>query len=621
MVGFEHNGSLVMMDRDAYDYTYGERTLPDPAQCDLDEVLPGVTLVCILEGGLYRGNAMSSRVFAWVNSADQIGLLRDALRIVEDPATYGHCHCLGGPTLECYAGPTLVATIGLQHGKAIRWNRWHHDAVLADDSKLTQWLLRQGISDHALQAVYTRGNNHLVSEPHDKPYWTALSGVAHLATKLGQEGKLAEVLPAIDQLIRDYPQRSEPYSLRADVNESLNKYEAMSSDLDTAFELGLRNDSLLFQRARVKMSQGMHDVAIAACSHALLYKPDRPDVYNLRATCYANLGKSDEALADWQRAIGLKPDWMMPYMLRSQLQHQLANLDQARQDIDKAIELLNAIQPPQPATMAAMAELLIQRGDIRYDCFQHREAAGDFEVACRIDPSMTGRVGELWQRRGQPDRALAAYTRSIELFPDDYRGYAARASLYINKGQWDKALPDCDAVVRLTPDFNSYGVRGMVLAQLNRLEDALRDLSLQLDKTPDDLRSLTIRASVYPRLGRFVESRRDRERAYQLAPENPAVLNMMAWILATAPVDSLRDGPRAVELAQKACELTGWKDSNTIDTLAAACAEVGRFDDAVKYQAQAVDMPIEAPEDFLQRRRDRLTMYLSGQAYREEAVK
>jgi tetratricopeptide (TPR) repeat protein len=620
MLGFEHNGQFIVMDRDTYDYLYSERSLPDPAQRDLDEVLRGVTTVCILDGGLYRGNAMSSSVFAWVTKPNEISLLRESLRILEDPGTFGHCHCVGGPTLECYAGPNLVATISLQHGKAIRWNRWHHDAVLADGQQLTQWLLRQDIREQALQAVFTRGNNHLLSEPPDKAYWMALAEIMKLTTELGQQGRLTEVLPYIDRLIKDHPQRSEPYGMRANVNDSLGNYAALVTDLDAAFDLGLRNDSLLYHRARVKMMLGQPDIGVAGCSHALLYAADRPDVYNVRATCYANLGKTDEALADWKRAIDLKPDWVMPYMLRSQLNHQLANLDQARLDIDKAIELMNTVGPSQAGAMAALAELLIQRGDIRYDCFQPNEAEADFAAACRLHPQLTGRVGELWQRRGQSDKAAAAFTRAIEFFPDDPRGYAARANLYMNQGQWDKALPDCDVVIRLAPDMNGHGARGIVLAQLLRHDEALREFTTQLEKTPDDLCSLLTRAGLSSKLGRFAESLQDRERAFQLAPENPAVLNMLAWLLATSPMDSQRQGPRAVELAQKSCELTEWKDSNMIDTLAAACAEVGRFEDAVKYQTQVIGMPVPAPESFLQGRRDRLVLYQAGQPFRESAV-
>src|SRR5262249_50075598 len=62
MVAFQQANAMVIRDRDAFDYTYGDADGPDPAQRDLDALLPKVTRVCVLEGAMFQGRAMTGKV-------------------------------------------------------------------------------------------------------------------------------------------------------------------------------------------------------------------------------------------------------------------------------------------------------------------------------------------------------------------------------------------------------------------------------------------------------------------------------------------------------------------------------------------------------------------------------
>ncbi len=65
-------------------------------------------------------------------------------------------------------------------------------------------------------------------------------------------------------------------------------------------------------------------------------------------------------------------------------------------------------------------------------------------------------------------------------------------------------------------------------------------------------------------------------------PKDLTLLNDTAWLLATAPYESVRNGPEAVDLAQRAIKLSDGKNPVILDTLAAAYAEAGRFAEAVQ---------------------------------------
>jgi len=104
--------------------------------------------------------------------------------------------------------------------------------------------------------------------------------------------------------------------------------------------------------------------------------------------------------------------------------------------------------------------------------------------------------------------------------------------------------------------------------------------------------------------------------ALRLDPNNSVALNNLAWIHATCQGAVYRDGPRAVEYAFQACNSTGWKLGWFLDTLAAAYAEVGDFEQAVKCQQQALDKP-DYPEEKRAGARERLALFAARQPYRE----
>ena len=95
------NGAVTIMDREMFDYMYGESRAPDPAQRDLDELLPMVTRVRAVASGLFRGRALGFEVVLETSDPSALAALRETLRVIEDPSTFDHCGCLGGPTLEC----------------------------------------------------------------------------------------------------------------------------------------------------------------------------------------------------------------------------------------------------------------------------------------------------------------------------------------------------------------------------------------------------------------------------------------------------------------------------------------------------------------------------------------
>ena len=66
-------------------------------------------------------------------------------------------------------------------------------------------------------------------------------------------------------------------------------------------------------------------------------------------------------------------------------------------------------------------------------------------------------------------------------------------------------------------------------------------------------------------------------------------------MLATSPYAEVRNGPEAVQYAGQAAVRSNRKDPEILDTLAAAYAETGEFDQAISVERQAIALLKEAP--------------------------
>ena len=146
---------------------------------------------------------------------------------------------------------------------------------------------------------------------------------------------------------------------------------------------------------------------------------------------------------------------------------------------------------------------------------------------------------------------------------------------------------------------------------VNRMEGAVKFLSILYYRRGHGSRIRSVEYS---------EMIADYERAVRIDPNNAQAFAELGWVRATCPVSELCDSNRAVEAATRACELTNWKNHEYLSTLAAAYSEAGDFDDAIKWQKEAVNLLPEGKRAELQAEyQERLELYESGRSYREGA--
>jgi len=138
------------------------------------------------------------------------------------------------------------------------------------------------------------------------------------------------------------------------------------------------------------------------------------------------------------------------------------------------------------------------------------------------------------------------------------------------------------------------------------------------ESAPQYAPAYTQAATVFSRQARPDRAIEILRRGQALLPEEPGIANHLAWLLATSADDELRDGPEAVELAELANRLTDGQYSSVLDTLAAAYAEVGRFDEAVVAAKRALELARRADDDDVAAMiESRLDLYQRRQPYHE----
>ncbi|MGD9633008.1 MAG: M56 family metallopeptidase [Pirellulales bacterium] len=165
--------------------------------------------------------------------------------------------------------------------------------------------------------------------------------------------------------------------------------------------------------------------------------------------------------------------------------------------------------------------------------------------------------------------------------------------------------------------------RGFEALQANDKSKAIQEFSKAIAISPSETSALGGRAQAYNMGGQFAEAIGDYKRLVELGPDAFMSENNLAELLATSPNEADRDGARAVELAKRAvalaeaAKLPATSQAEFLDTLAAAQAEAGDFEAAVKTQREAIE---KAPEGAKAKMRKRLEAYEAGKAWRREVT-
>jgi cell division septation protein DedD len=174
----------------------------------------------------------------------------------------------------------------------------------------------------------------------------------------------------------------------------------------------------------------------------------------------------------------------------------------------------------------------------------------------------------------------------------------------IRDRQYDAAIEAFSTAIEVIPgDFEAYNYRGLARTNLADYDGAIVDYTMALQIRAEFAEALNNRGFAWVKKGNLKQALDDFSRAIEIKPVLLDAYNSKAWILATSSQAAYRDSAQALKLAQKAVQINAGIDS--LDTLAAAYAANGQFDEAVAAQKRVIQQLIQ------QQRTDGLAPYLS----------
>ncbi len=288
--------------------------------------------------------------------------------------------------------------------------------------------------------------------------------------------------------------------------------------------------------------------ALAHYAEAVRIEPGyMPYQYNL-AAALARAGQTDAAIDHYLAAIRTAPDSAQAYI-------SLGTLFLARNLPDEATNYLARAVQIDPASSDArnnLASALLATGKLN-------EALTQYAEALRLDPanpSIHFNAGLALVRAGKPDEAATEFGEAVRLHPGSAEARYEFGRQLFFEGKGGPAVEQLTEAIRLKPIYSQAEFYlGLALLQVHQIRPGLEHL----------------------------------DAAENIRPDWPDPINTRAWVMATSVDDEVRNGPEAVRLAQRAVKLTSGEQPLALNTLAAAYAETGDFENAITAANQAVE--------------------------------
>ena len=384
------------------------------------------------------------------------------------------------------------------------------------------------------------------------------------------------------------------------------------------------------------------DQAARACRQALALNPANADTHKALADILLDQKKHIEAEGSLRKAIQCRPDFTAAHLSLGKLLFRQHKYRRAAEHYHRVLQA----EPENAAAHKDLGTLLLGLGQMDeglvhltravrieprnamalhnlgvalHRAGRTREAIARLTEAAKIEPNFHTHVylAEVLSKNGQVDQAVAYYGRAAKTKPDDAQTHAKLGALLGSQGKLKDSMAHLVRATRLDPNHaDALHNLGLALSRAGRPNEAVAPLARAARLRPNCRTSRAL-GDLLARSGQCAQAAGHYRTALKLTPNYVPALVGLASVLSAGADPKVRDGTQAVALAQKACELTRFRSPGPLDVLAAAYAESGMFDQAVRAATKAVASARAAGKAaFAREAAERLDLYRHRKPFR-----